>query len=78
MTSNTQSQTSEPQIFSTLSAQDLQAAVVREDGDVCLLVHDGDTGFEISTAIGGIEPAISGLLRIAATATALVIELRQK
>lgn len=69
--------TAEPEILSTLSAQDLQAAVVREDGEVNLVVHDGETGFEISTAIGGKDPAISGLLRVAATATALVTELRR-
>lgn len=69
---------SEPEILSMLSAQDLQAALTREGHDVCLTVHDGETGFEISTAIGGPDRAISGLLRLAATATALVSELRRK
>jgi hypothetical protein len=67
----------EPEILSTLSAQDLQAAITREDGDICLTVHDGETGYEISTAIGGRDLAISGLQRLAATATALMDELRR-
>jgi hypothetical protein len=67
----------EPEILSTLSAQDLHAAVVREDDDVCLTVHDGETGFEISTAIGGRALAIAGLRRLAATAAALTEELHR-
>ena len=78
MSSDTDSRTNEPEVLSTLSARDLQTAVVKEDGDVSLLVHDGEIGFEISTAMGGTEPIIAGLLRLAATATALVVELRRK
>ena len=61
-----------------LCAQTLQPRVDREDAFPSLILDDGERVVEISTAIGPRREAAERLIRLASTALALAMELKDK
>jgi len=61
-----------------LYAQTLQPRVDREDVFPSLILDDGERVVEISTAIGPRREAAERLIRLASTALALAMELKDK
>lgn len=61
-----------------LSAQKLQPRVDHEDAFPSLILDDGERTVEISTAIGPRREAAERLVRLASTALALAMELKDQ
>lgn len=61
-----------------LCAQTLRPRVEREDAFPSLILDDGERVVEISTAIGPRREAAERLIRLASTALALAMELKDK